>query len=90
MTFARKLTRPLVRKGAVWAGKRMMTRVQKRSAESVTTKGGKSIKRKGLTGILFAVLSAAALAALKVGVDRAMTDRRGRHDSEFDVFDDEN
>lgn len=89
MTFARKITRPLVRKGAVWAGKQMMTRVQQQSAKSVTAKGGASIKRRSLTGLLFAVLSAAAVAALKVGMDRAMTDRKGRHDSEFDVFDDE-
>lgn len=90
MSFARRVTRPLVSKSAVWAGKKMMKRVQKRSAESVTTKGGKSIKRKGLGALVLAGLSAAAIAALKVGVDRAMADRKERHNSEFDVFDDEN
>lgn len=90
MSFARKVTRPLVAKGAVWAGRKLMTRVQTRSAKSVTAKGGKSVKRKGLAGVLLAVLSAAALAALKVGIDHAMTDRKERHNSEFDVFDDEN
>lgn len=89
MSFARKVTRPLVAKGAAWAGKRLLTRVQKRSAKSVTSKGGRSIRRRGLTGLLFAVMSAAAIAALKVGIDHAMTDRKGKHNSEFDVFDDD-
>ena len=85
MSVARRLARP----AAVWAGRKMMTSVQKRSAKSVTEKGGKTASRKGLVGLLFAVLSAAALAALTVGVNQTMTDRKERRQSEFDVFSDD-
>lgn len=89
MSIARKLAKPVASRAAVWAGRKMMAGVQKRTAKSVTDKGGKSVSRKGLAGILIAVLSAAALAALKVGVDNAMSDRKDRRKSEFDVFADD-
>lgn len=89
MSLARRVFRPVASAVAVWVGKRLMRGVQKRAAKSVTTKGGRIGSRRGLTGILLAAVSAAALAGLKMGVDRAFSDRKERHNSEFDVFDDD-
>lgn len=89
MARGRRLVRPLVSGVAIWTGKRLIRGVQKRNAKSVTDKGGRSSSRRGLTGLFVAAISAAAIGALKLGVDRAFSDRRERHNSEFDVFDDD-
>lgn len=89
MSLVRKLTRPAVSGIAVWVGRRMLRTVQKRTAKAVTAKGGRTIARRGLSGMLIAAASAAAIAALKVGVDHALSDRKDAHRSEFDVFDDD-
>ncbi len=87
--MARKLSRKVFSTASVWVGRNLMRRVQQQTAKSVTAKGGRTVARRSLSGLVIAVLSAAALAALKAGVDHALADRKERRNTEFDVFNDD-
>ncbi len=83
------MSRKLFSAASVWVGRNLMRRVQKQTAKSVTSKGGRAVARRSLSGVIIAVLSAAALAALKAGVDHALADRKERRNTEFDIFNDD-
>lgn len=87
--MARNLSRKLFSAVSVKVGRNLLRRVQQQTAKSVTAKGGRTVARRSLSGLVIAILSAAALAALKAGVDHALADRKDKHNAEFDVFNDD-